>query len=60
MAYTAMKKLIDNENTLLELGRVTEEAYAAFKESNMNKLDIFLAKNRITADQYDELVGLFK
>lgn len=60
MAYRSMLKLINNENALLDAGRVTSEEYAAWKENTMNKLDVFLACNRITEDQYQELVGMLK
>lgn len=55
-----MVKLINNENALYEAGRVTAEEYAAWKENTMNKLDVFLACNRITEEQYQELVGMLK
>lgn len=60
MAYRSMLKLINNENALLDTDRVTAEEYAAWKENTMNKLDVFLACNRITEDQYQELVGMLK
>lgn len=60
MAYRSMVKLINNENALYEAGRVTAEEYAAWKENTMNKLDVFLACNRITEEQYQELVGMLK
>lgn len=60
MAYRSMVKLIKNENELHDAGRVSAEEYAAWKESTMNKLDVFMACNRITGDQYQELVGMLK
>lgn len=44
MTYTRLKKLID---------RGTYN-----KEDMMNKLDVFLMANRITEEQYQELVGM--
>lgn len=60
MAYTSMLRLIKNKNAQYEAGQVTTEEYAAWKESTMNKLDIFLACSRITDTQYSELVGMLK
>lgn len=58
MAYRTMKKLIDNQNNKLKNGTVTKEDYEIFKTSTMNKLDTFLACDRLTASQYEELVGM--
>ena len=55
-----MLKLINNENALKESGAISDEEYAAWKESTMNKLDVFLACNRITEAQYQELVGMLQ
>lgn len=44
MTYSRLKKLIENGN------------YE--KESMMSKLDVFLLANRITSEQYNELVNL--
>ena len=60
MAYRSMLKLITNENALKESGAISDEEYAAWKESTMNKLDVFLACNRITEAQYQELVGMLQ
>lgn len=45
MTYTYCKKVIANGT------------YGT-KEEMLNKLDVFLLNNRITQDQYNELVGL--
>ena len=58
MAYRTMKKLIENQNNKLKNGSVTKEDYEIFKTSTMNKLDTFLACDRLTASQYEELVGM--
>lgn len=60
MAYRSMVKLINNENALFEAGRVTAEEYTSWKSNTMNKMDVFLACDRITEDQYQELVGMLK
>lgn len=60
MAYTTMKRLIENENNKLENGTISEDIYALWKESTLNKLDVFLACNRLTSAQYEELVGMLK
>ena len=46
MTYTRLKKLITNG------------AYE--KEDTLNKLDVFLMANRITEEQYQELVALME
>lgn len=58
MAYRTMKKLIENQNNKLHNGTITKEDYEIFKTSTMNKLDTFLACDRLTATQYEELVGM--
>lgn len=58
MAYTSMKKLIGNKNAQLASGLITEADYTTWKEQQMNKLDLFLTCNRLTEEQYSELVGM--
>lgn len=41
MAYTAMKKLIENENNKLENNTITQDTYNLWKETTQDKLDIF-------------------
>ena len=60
MAYTSMKKLIENANRKLNDGTMTQEEYELFKVNSMKKLDVFLACDRITSSQYEELVGMFE
>lgn len=60
MAYKSMLKLINAENTAYEKGTVSAAEYTIWKDGTMNKLDVFLACNRITEEQYAELVGLLK
>jgi hypothetical protein len=60
MAYSTMRKLINNQNNKLNNGTITQDDYNIWKESAQNKLDVFLACNRLTSAQYEELVGLFK
>lgn len=59
MAYTSMKKLITNQNIKYKNGSVTKQEYDLWKESTMTKLDVFLACNRVTVEQYEELVNMF-
>ena len=58
MAYTSMKKLIANQNIKYGNGAVDADSYAMWKNSTMNKLDIFLTCDRITRTQYEELTGM--
>ena len=58
MAYTSMKKLITNQNIKYMNGTVDAESYNMWKITTMNKLDVFLAGDRITLAQYEELVGM--
>lgn len=60
MAYSTMKKLINNQNNKLANGTITEDDYNIWKESTINKLDVFLACNRMISAQYEELVGLLQ
>lgn len=60
MAYRSMLKLITAENTAHDKGKVSDAEYAAWKDNTMNKLDVFLACNRITEEQYTELVGMLR
>ena len=46
MTYARLKKLI--------------ERGAYKKEDTLNKLDVFLMANRITEEQYQELVGMME
>ena len=58
MAYTSMEKLIANQNIKYKNGTVDAESYNMWKITTMNKLDVFLAGDRITLAQYEELVGM--
>lgn len=60
MAYSTMKKLIANENAKYEAGMISAEEYVLWKAATMNKLDVFLACNRLSENQYEELVNMFK
>lgn len=59
MAYISMKKLIKNLNIKYNNGNLDAENYANYKENYMNKLDVFLSCNRLTSNQYKELVEMF-
>ena len=57
--YTVMKKIIANGNNQLENGETDQESYNLWRENQQNKLDAFLACNRLTRLQYEELSGMF-
>lgn len=57
MAYTVMKKLITNENTKFNNNMITADDYNLWKVGTLNKLDVFLACNRLSDAQYEELVS---
>ena len=59
MIYSNMKKDIEKGNKEFESGLMTQEEYENFKTTNMNKLDAFLMRDRITSEQYEELSGMF-
>lgn len=59
MAYRSMKKLIENINKQLNDGSMTREEYDLTADNYKNKLDVFLACNRLTSSQYEELTGMF-
>lgn len=60
MAYTAMKNLINNAINKFKNGTITSEEYGVFKTNTMNKLDIFLTCDRLTSEQYEELVRMMQ
>ena len=60
MAYVTMKKLIENQNNKLANGTITAEEYELFKANSTKKLDVFLACDRITSAQYEELVAMMQ
>ena len=58
MTYTNCKKVIENQIKKRNAEIITAEEYEIFKSDMTNKLDVFLLNNRITKDQYTELIGL--
>lgn len=58
--YEMMKTIINNTNNKLANRTITIEDYELFKTSAMKKLDIFLSLDRISVDNYRELVDLLK
>lgn len=54
-----MQKLIANGKNQLENGETDQESYDLWRENQQNKLDAFLACNRLTPTQYKELQGMF-
>lgn len=53
MAYKNCKKVIENKKAKLK-----GEEYETFKSDMTDKLDVFLLNNRITKDEYNELIAL--
>jgi hypothetical protein len=58
MAYNSMKKLIENQNAKLSRGLVTPEQNDVWRTSTLTKLDLFLSMDRLSAEQYNELVEM--
>ena len=59
MLVTSLKKQINNANAQYNAGTMTAEEYAQFKETTLNKLDVFLTCDRIKPKQYEELNSMF-
>lgn len=57
--YEVLKKLIANYNFKFKNGTMTPEQYKKAKESTVLKLDTFLSLDRITSDEYLELMDMF-
>lgn len=53
MTYITVKKVIQNKRVVLQ-----SEDWKAFQNETMSKLDVFLLNNRITDQEYNELVQL--
>ena len=58
MTYKNCKKVIENQIKRRNAEIITAEEYETFKSDMTNKLDVFLLNNRITKEQYTELVGI--
>jgi hypothetical protein len=58
MTYKNCKKVIENQIKKRNAEIITAEEYEAFKSDMTNKLDVFLLNNRITKEQYNELIGI--
>ena len=58
MAFKNYKKVIENNIRKMNSGEITSEEYQVFKSDMTNKLDVFLLNNRITKEQYEELLKL--
>ena len=58
MTYKNCKKVIENQIKKRNVKVITTEAYETFKSAMSNMLDIFLLNNRITKEQYNELIGI--
>ena len=58
MTYKNCKKVIENQIKKRNVKVITTEEYETFKSEMSNMLDIFLLNNRITKEQYNELIGI--
>ena len=58
MTYKNCKKVIENQIKRRNAEVITAEEYETFKSEMSNMLDIFLLNNRITKEQYNELIGI--
>lgn len=58
MTYKNCKKVIETQIKRKNADLITSEEYEIFKSDITTKLDVFLLNNRITKDQYTELVGI--
>ena len=59
MAYTTMKKLINNAVSKYQTGTWTKEEYETYRDSQQRKLDVFYANGRLTENQYEELCNMW-
>lgn len=53
MTYITVKTVIQNRRTVL-----IDKDWILFKNETKEKLDVFLLNNRITNEEYTELIGL--
>ena len=58
-AYKNLKLIIAHYNAQYESGEITEEEYKRFKEENLEYMDTFLLRKRISREKYDELFDMF-
>lgn len=58
MTYKNCKKVIDYITRKKNVGEISSEDYQGFKSGMKDKLDVFLLNNRITKEQYEELLKL--
>lgn len=58
MTYKNCKKVIENQITKRNAEVITAKEYETFKSDMTNKLDVFLLNDRITKEQYAELIGI--
>ena len=58
MTYKDCKKVIENNIRKMNNGEITSEEYQVFKSDMVDKLDVFLLNNRVTKEQYEELLKL--
>lgn len=55
MIYNTLKKTITYQNNSYNKGTCSAESYNQWKDSTLNKMDVFLLCDRITQAQYEEL-----
>lgn len=53
MTFKNCKKVIENKKA-----KLNQEEYETFKSDMTAKLDVFLLNNRITKEEYNELIAL--
>ena len=58
MTYNNCKTLIEKNVTKLNSKVISSEKYQEFKEDMIKKLDVFLLNDRISKEEYTELIGL--
>lgn len=56
--YNVLVKQITRNKAKVANGTMTEAEYEAYKEETISKMDIYLLGERITEEQYQELVEL--
>ena len=58
MLFSFIKTDIEQKNVMLQNGTVTEEQYALWKEGYQIKIAVFWSSDKITQEQYENLMSL--
>lgn len=58
--YKLLIKTIETKNKAFDRGTISADEYIAWKKDTIKKMDVFLLNDRITDDQYSELMSMFK